>query len=103
MAGPTKENHNDGLAKRIAKPHRYFAVTKAVGSTVQAAESNGEAGVVWHTHGSGKSMEMELYTPPGRPATQTEEPTIVVSPTAKNSTRNTTKPSTAHGCSPSPS
>jgi type I restriction enzyme R subunit len=51
----------DGLAKRIAKPHQYFAVTKAVGSTVTAVESHGKAGVVWHTQGSGKSMEMELY------------------------------------------
>jgi len=51
----------DGLVKRIAKPHQYFAVTKAVGSTVDAVESNGKAGVVWHTQGSGKSMEMELY------------------------------------------
>ena len=51
----------DGLSKRIAKPHQYFAVTKAVGSTVTAVESNGKAGVVWHTQGSGKSMEMELY------------------------------------------
>ena len=52
----------EGLEKRIAKPHQYFAVTKAVGSTVQAVQSNGKAGVVWHTQGSGKSMEMELYT-----------------------------------------
>lgn len=52
---------SDGLVKRIAKPHQYFAVTKALGSTVQAVESNGKAGVVWHTQGSGKSMEMELY------------------------------------------
>ncbi|MQA77060.1 MAG: HsdR family type I site-specific deoxyribonuclease [Streptosporangiales bacterium] len=50
-----------GLHKRIAKPHQYFAVAKAIGSTVQAVESNGKAGVVWHTQGSGKSMEMELY------------------------------------------
>ncbi|MGV1009025.1 MAG: type I restriction endonuclease subunit R [Dermatophilaceae bacterium] len=50
-----------GLAKRIAKPHQYFAVTKAVGSTIDAVRSNGQAGVVWHTQGSGKSMEMELY------------------------------------------
>jgi type I restriction enzyme R subunit len=49
------------LLKRIAKPHQYFAVTKAVATTVAAAESNGKAGVVWHTQGSGKSMEMELY------------------------------------------
>ena len=51
----------EGLEKRIAKPHQYFAVTKAVGTTVQAVQSNGKAGVVWHTQGSGKSMEMELY------------------------------------------
>jgi len=51
----------DGYAKRIAKPHQYFAVAKAVGTTVAAVESNGKAGVVWHTQGSGKSMEMELY------------------------------------------
>jgi len=56
----------DGYLKRIAKPHQYFAVTKAVGSTVGAVESNGKAGVVWHTQGSGKSMEMELYATPSR-------------------------------------
>ncbi|MGI8681237.1 MAG: type I restriction endonuclease subunit R, partial [Mycobacteriales bacterium] len=55
------DQNADGLAKRIAKPHQYFAVTKAVGSTVQAVQSDGKAGVVWHTQGSGKSMEMELY------------------------------------------
>jgi len=56
------DQNADGLTKRIAKPHQYFAVNKAVGATVQAVESNGKAGVVWHTQGSGKSMEMELYT-----------------------------------------
>ena len=50
-----------GLVKRIAKPHQYFAVSKAVGKTLEAVRSNGQAGVVWHTQGSGKSMEMELY------------------------------------------
>lgn len=50
------DENADGLSKRIAKPHQYFAVTKAVGSTVQAVETNGKAGVVWHTQGSGKSM-----------------------------------------------
>lgn len=52
----------EGLTKRIAKPHQYFAVTKAVGSTIDAVRADGKAGVVWHTQGSGKSMEMELYT-----------------------------------------
>lgn len=51
----------DGLHKRIAKPHQYFAVRKALRRTLQAVRADGRAGVVWHTQGSGKSMEMELY------------------------------------------
>lgn len=51
-----------GLSKRIAKPHQYFAVAKALASTHRAVGTDGRAGVVWHTQGSGKSMEMELYT-----------------------------------------
>ncbi len=68
----------DGYAKRIAKPHQYFAVTKAVGSTVSAVESNGKAGVVWHTQGSGKSMEMELYAHAVARQPKLKNPTIVV-------------------------
>ncbi|XAS65825.1 type I restriction endonuclease subunit R [Micrococcaceae bacterium Sec5.8] len=68
----------EGLTKRIAKPHQYFAVTKAVGSTVQAVESNGKAGVVWHTQGSGKSMEMELYTNLVARHPRLKNPTVVV-------------------------
>lgn len=67
-----------GLVKRIAKPHQYFAVTKAVGSTVQAVQSNGKAGVVWHTQGSGKSMEMELYANKVMRDPKLLNPTIVV-------------------------
>lgn len=51
-----------GLIKRIAKPHQYFVVEEAVTRTVEAVRTNGLAGVVWHTQGSGKSMEMELFT-----------------------------------------
>ncbi|OFI39502.1 DEAD/DEAH box helicase [Arthrobacter sp. SW1] len=69
---------SDGLTKRIAKPHQYFAVTKAVGSTVQAVESNGKAGVVWHTQGSGKSMEMELYSNLVARHPKLKNPTVVV-------------------------
>ena len=50
-----------GLTKRLAKAHQYFAVSKAIGKTLEAVRSHGQAGVVWHTQGSGKSMEMELY------------------------------------------
>ncbi|ORI13072.1 DEAD/DEAH box helicase [Rhodococcus sp. 1163] len=67
-----------GLLKRIAKPHQYFAVNKAVGSTVLAVESNGKAGVVWHTQGSGKSMEMELYVNQVVRHPKLANPTIVV-------------------------
>ncbi|WP_404386643.1 type I restriction endonuclease subunit R [Knoellia locipacati] len=68
----------EGLSKRIAKPHQYFAVTKAVASTVDAVESDGKAGVVWHTQGSGKSMEMELYTHAVQHHPKLLNPTIVV-------------------------
>jgi type I restriction enzyme R subunit len=68
----------EGYAKRIAKPHQYFAVTKAVGSTVAAVESNGKAGVVWHTQGSGKSMEMELYAHLVATQPKLKNPTIIV-------------------------
>lgn len=67
-----------GLTKRIAKPHQYFAVTKAVGSTIEAVRSDGRIGVVWHTQGSGKSMEMELYTAKVMGHPQLANPTIVV-------------------------
>ncbi|GGO19491.1 DEAD/DEAH box helicase [Microbispora rosea subsp. aerata] len=47
-------------AKRIAKPHQYFAVNRAVEAVREAAATDGRAGVVWHTQGSGKSEEMVL-------------------------------------------
>lgn len=68
----------EGLSKRVAKPHQYFAVTKAVGSTVTAVNSDGRAGVVWHTQGSGKSMEMELYTAKVLRHPRLANPTVVV-------------------------
>lgn len=67
-----------GLAKRIAKPHQYFAVTKAVASTIEAVRSHGKAGVVWHTQGSGKSMEMELYANAVMRRPELLNPTVVV-------------------------
>ncbi len=69
---------SEGLVKRIAKPHQYFAVTKAVGSTIQAVETNGKAGVVWHTQGSGKSMEMELYANLVSRHPKLKNPTVIV-------------------------
>lgn len=53
----------DGVVKRVAKYHQYWAVNAAVESTVEAAGAGGDrrGGVVWHTQGSGKSIEMLLY------------------------------------------
>lgn len=67
-----------GLAKRIAKPHQYFAVAKAVGRTIEASRSDNKAGVVWHTQGSGKSMEMELYANIVARRPELRSPSVVV-------------------------
>lgn len=51
-----------GLVKRVAKYHQYHAVNKAVNETIAAVQrGDGRAGVVWHTQGSGKSLEMLFY------------------------------------------
>lgn len=51
------------LIKRVAKYHQYWAVNAALESTVQAAQPDGDrrGGVIWHTQGSGKSLEMLFY------------------------------------------
>jgi type I restriction enzyme R subunit len=55
-------DERDGLVKRLAKYHQFHAVNKAVSATVAALErGDGRAGVVWHTQGSGKSLEMLFY------------------------------------------
>jgi len=52
-------DERSGLVKRVAKYHQFHAVNKAVDSTVAAIKrGDGRAGVVWHTQGSGKSLEM---------------------------------------------
>lgn len=47
--------------KIISAYHQYFAVNKAIERTIQALNTNGKAGVVWHTQGSGKSFSMVFY------------------------------------------
>ena len=47
--------------KILAAYHQYFAVKKAIESTVEATKTNGKAGVFWHTQGSGKSLSMVFY------------------------------------------
>lgn len=47
--------------KILAAYHQYFAVRKAVESTVKGSETDGKGGVFWHTQGSGKSLSMVFY------------------------------------------
>ncbi len=48
--------------KILSAYHQYYAVKKAVASTIQAVKSDGKAGVFWHTQGSGKSLSMLFYS-----------------------------------------
>lgn len=64
--------------KRIAKPHQYHAVNRASEAVRVAAASDGKAGVVWHTQGSGKSEEMVLTTTMVMKDPALLNPTVVV-------------------------
>ncbi|MBQ9414508.1 MAG: type I restriction endonuclease subunit R, partial [Clostridia bacterium] len=55
----SRDNGND--AKILAGYHQYYAVHKAVVSTVRATETDGRGGVFWHTQGSGKSLSMVFF------------------------------------------
>lgn len=57
----SKEGSGD--KKILAAYHQYFAVRKAVESTVKASgkDGDGRGGVFWHTQGSGKSLSMVFY------------------------------------------
>ena len=69
---------NEGLKqfKILAGYHQYFAVNKAVASTKHAIDTDGKAGVFWHTQGSGKSLSMVFYAHLLQEAL--DSPTIVV-------------------------
>jgi type I restriction enzyme R subunit len=56
------ENNTPENIKILAQYHQYYAVRKAVSSTINATNNDGRAGVFWHTQGSGKSLSMVFYT-----------------------------------------
>ncbi|MFA6425534.1 MAG: type I restriction endonuclease subunit R [Phycisphaerae bacterium] len=64
--------------KKLAAYHQYFAVNKAVETTIIASDKDGnrKAGIVWHTQGSGKSLSMVFYT--GNIVLELNNPTVVV-------------------------
>ncbi|MGV0838486.1 type I restriction endonuclease subunit R [Mycolicibacterium thermoresistibile] len=63
VTDPKTSQRTRALIKRVAKYHQYWAVNAAVESTVVASSPDGDrrGGVVWHTQGSGKSLEMLFY------------------------------------------
>jgi len=96
------EKTKEKTIKKIAAYHQYFAVNKAILSTLRAAANeNGHftaehpavyglptveaqpkgdkrAGVVWHTQGSGKSISMVFYAGKLVLAEEMNNPTIVM-------------------------
>ena len=80
-----KEDAKTGITlinteKILAAYHQYYAVNKAVISSVKASGHHGDkrGGVVWHTQGSGKSLSMVFYSGKLITAPEMENPTIVV-------------------------
>lgn len=95
------EKSKEKTIKKIAAYHQYYAVNKAIESTIRAAsvpenvaneppthfglptvkdqpKGDQRAGVVWHTQGSGKSLSMVFYTGKLVLAEEMNNPTILV-------------------------
>lgn len=66
--------------KKLAAYHQYYAVNRAVESSIAASGANGnkKGGVVWHTQGSGKSLSMVFYSGKLITAPEMQNPTILV-------------------------
>jgi len=57
------EHSDKTINKIISQYHQYYAVHKAVRSSLEAVMTgDGRGGVFWHTQGSGKSLSMVFYT-----------------------------------------
>jgi type I restriction enzyme R subunit len=70
----------DGNVKKIAGYHQFHAVRAVVQSVILASRPGGsrKGGVVWHTQGSGKSIEMTCLAGHLMVAPEMNNPTIVV-------------------------
>lgn len=80
-----KEDPKTGITqvetvKKLAAYHQYYAVNKAIESTIEASGKGGtkKGGVVWHTQGSGKSLSMVFYAGKLITSEAMQNPTIVV-------------------------
>ena len=68
------------IIKKIAGYHQYHAAQKALENVVQVSKVDGnkKGGVVWHTQGAGKSLEMTCLTAQLLSDIRLENPTIVI-------------------------
>lgn len=73
-----RNDSEKSFIKKIAAYHQYWAVNKAMQSTLVATQGDHRAGVVWHTQGSGKSLSMVFYTGKLIGSLQLANPTILV-------------------------
>ena len=80
-----KEDAKTGITqietvKKLAAYHQYYAVNKAVQSSIIASgeKGNKKGGVIWHTQGSGKSLSMVFYSGKLITAPEMQNPTILV-------------------------
>lgn len=74
------EKSDSKTLKKVAAYHQYYAVNKALESTVTASGSNGDrrGGVIWHTQGSGKSLSMVFFSGKLIIEPRMENPTLVI-------------------------
>lgn len=73
-----RDDTEKSFIKKTAAYHQYWAVNKAMSSTLAATQGDHRAGVVWHTQGSGKSLSMVFYTGKLIGSPELENPTVVV-------------------------
>jgi type I restriction enzyme R subunit len=74
------EKSDSKTLKKVAAYHQYYAVNKAVESTVIASSESGDqrGGVIWHTQGSGKSLSMVFFSGKLIIDPRMENPTLVI-------------------------
>ena len=74
------EKSDTKTLKKVAAYHQYYAVNKAVESTVTASGRYGDrrGGVIWHTQGSGKSLSMVFFSGKLIIEPRMENPTLVI-------------------------
>jgi len=74
------EKSDSKTLKKVAAYHQYYAVNKAVESTVTASGRHGDrrGGVIWHTQGSGKSLSMVFFSGKLIIEPRMENPTLVI-------------------------